>query len=587
MNTTILVKHTHWRALRAAVSYATFAVAIAFTSASCGDGGDVASNESPVTCRTTNDCPDAQICDNRVCVVPECRSGGECESGICEAHRCAAPEPEPDVIDGADTDADTDTDEPDTGNDVIVPTEVGDDTDVEVIDYGPLAFTISPADGDVDFPVDGAIRIEFNQPMNALRFIPSNLVLAEIGGSTKPRTVSYDPETFVLELELPAGESPLQPATPHTFRMAEFIGAQSGETIGATFRVSFATAGYPGTDAYETLARAYGPTIYQEIGSPRIDTFTRYDFDGDLNPRNNLDRAVGAQPAYVYYAVVETPSHFFITYLLYYPGTELRAGVLAEHDLIGVQVIVAKADDDPIGELRAWSTFYRANTLTYFALPPGSYPDDVSVGSPVNQRLNPIFFEDGRRPAIFIKAGHHSPCLPGGDPVGRCVPAAGDTAPFAPTLAGAVFRPDTEADTYVAGADNSNLAYALLPFDDHFWVYRNRTAGDAAIFGGTINYRAPSEGGDDGTRPGDGRAFPTSLEFEHDGTSYGDLPFAFARADTFPSDTGVWFIDPAFYTQDLLTISDEIDLDYCFNPYLSIDARDTLAGCTRVGAELP
>jgi hypothetical protein len=70
------------------------------------------------------------------------------------------------------------------------------------------------------------------------------------------------------------------------------------------------------------LALRWAPIHYQDVdqtGSHALggaaDYVARYDFDGDLNGRNNWDRAGNAAyplSAHAYYSVVETASHWFI-----------------------------------------------------------------------------------------------------------------------------------------------------------------------------------------------------------------------------------------------------------------------------------
>lgn len=69
------------------------------------------------------------------------------------------------------------------------------------------------------------------------------------------------------------------------------------------------------------LARKYAPVIYQGLGSnPPADEFTRVNFDGDWNPDNNWDNLEKFQrPRVVYWNVIESELHFFITYAFFFP----------------------------------------------------------------------------------------------------------------------------------------------------------------------------------------------------------------------------------------------------------------------------
>ncbi|GAB3938406.1 hypothetical protein [Micromonospora vulcania] len=77
------------------------------------------------------------------------------------------------------------------------------------------------------------------------------------------------------------------------------------------------------------LALRWAPIHYQDVdatGSHALggqsDYITMVDFDGDLNGRNNWDRAGQSGTslaAYGYYSVVETSTHWYITYLFFHP----------------------------------------------------------------------------------------------------------------------------------------------------------------------------------------------------------------------------------------------------------------------------
>lgn len=69
------------------------------------------------------------------------------------------------------------------------------------------------------------------------------------------------------------------------------------------------------------VARRYAPVVYQGLGAnPEADEFTRVDFDGDWNPDNNWDNMPKfKKPRVVYWNVIESERHFFITYAFFYP----------------------------------------------------------------------------------------------------------------------------------------------------------------------------------------------------------------------------------------------------------------------------
>jgi len=133
-------------------------------------------------------------------------------------------------------------------------------------------------------------------------------------------------------------------------------------------------------NAREVAAR-FAPIFYQALGDkPRSDYITNFDFDGDWRGDNNwehTDDTTFPLLAYIYYAVSETQTHFFIHYAVFHPrdykGGELKglilseiiregtrrgaghdptglmaeAGVAHENDMEGVLIVVAKKGKDP------------------------------------------------------------------------------------------------------------------------------------------------------------------------------------------------------------------------------------------------
>ncbi len=101
----------------------------------------------------------------------------------------------------------------------------------------------------------------------------------------------------------------------------------------------------PPLTSASALAR-FAPVFHQALGpAPRLDYITNFDFDGDWRGDNNwnngLDRRFPLK-AYVYYAVFETRTHFFIHYACFHPrdykGGERRGALLSEAMRAGVSL---------------------------------------------------------------------------------------------------------------------------------------------------------------------------------------------------------------------------------------------------------
>src|SRR5262245_37592831 len=70
------------------------------------------------------------------------------------------------------------------------------------------------------------------------------------------------------------------------------------------------------------LAFRYAPVHYQDTDSSDYpsDYITAFDYDGDRVSTNNWDnRGSGQWPATAYYSVVESCTHWFVSYAFYHP----------------------------------------------------------------------------------------------------------------------------------------------------------------------------------------------------------------------------------------------------------------------------
>ncbi len=86
------------------------------------------------------------------------------------------------------------------------------------------------------------------------------------------------------------------------------------------------------------IAAAFAPVFYQGLGDDsRSDFITNFNFDGDWRGDNNWANAADKRfpmLAYVYYAVSETPTHFFVHYAVFdardYKGGGTKGVLLSE-----------------------------------------------------------------------------------------------------------------------------------------------------------------------------------------------------------------------------------------------------------------
>jgi hypothetical protein len=129
------------------------------------------------------------------------------------------------------------------------------------------------------------------------------------------------------------------------------------------------------------LALRWAPIHHQDVHRNGVhalggaaDFITAYDFDGDDDASNNWDRAGDlrhALAAHAYFSVVETSTHWYVTYLFFHPRDWSSTFLETEHenDSEGMLMAVAR-DGSRFGALRAVVTVAHADFYSY--VPAGS-----------------------------------------------------------------------------------------------------------------------------------------------------------------------------------------------------------------------
>lgn len=117
------------------------------------------------------------------------------------------------------------------------------------------------------------------------------------------------------------------------------------------------------------LAYHHAPVHYQDTDSSDYpsDYITAFDYDHDPFTTNNWDnRGNGLWPATVYYAVVESCSHYFITYAFYHPRDwgDIIFDQEHENDLEGAIVSVRK-DGSAYGKVEGMITVFHTDFFSF------------------------------------------------------------------------------------------------------------------------------------------------------------------------------------------------------------------------------
>ncbi|HLP40548.1 MAG TPA: hypothetical protein VK465_03490, partial [Fibrobacteria bacterium] len=132
------------------------------------------------------------------------------------------------------------------------------------------------------------------------------------------------------------------------------------------------------------------------------DYITRFNYDGDyigINNWENLD-SYSSVPAYVYYAVSETATHYFIHYGIFHPrdwDAAGRPGEQHENDFEGLSLMVKK--DGAFGTLTAMETLAHHQFNQYAAA--------AGIASGSESLDGEVSLYGGTHPRIFVEAQGH------------------------------------------------------------------------------------------------------------------------------------------------------------------------------------
>jgi hypothetical protein len=314
---------------------------------------------------------------------------------------------------------------------------------------------------------------------------------------------------------------------------------------------SVASSATAADEKHKRLAENYAPVIFQESRSTVLDFITKFDFDGDWKGDNNWRNAyLFDQPGHVYYGVIESTSHYFITYAFYHardytarPYEGFAPKTEHENDMEGLTITIEK-DGSEFGkiillETLAHDVFFKYDNRDYRRVSNGSLKLDGSMT-----------FVDGR-PAVWVEAEGH-----GVKAASRAVAASVDS------FAGIVYRfgkaavPESNRDP--------KATYDLVSIEDTLWARRFDV--------GEMYCCADSYVMADGRRVPVGSAFNGPI-----GGCAAKPPWGWDQANDKIA-KGDWFRDPlrAYPTQVRIQ---NFGGTYVHNPYLQSDERPGLTAC--------
>ncbi|MGW4466665.1 hypothetical protein [Micromonospora sp. NPDC004704] len=320
-------------------------------------------------------------------------------------------------------------------------------------------------------------------------------------------------------------------------------------TLAATLATIGSTAPAPASAAVSRaeLALRWAPIHYQDVDATgshalggRSDYITKVDFDGDLNGRNNWDRAGQAGVSFAahgYYSVVETTTHWYITYLFFHPRDWTDHPFFeTEHENDGEGVLFAiERDGSTYGVLRSAVTVAHSSFYSY--TPAGSTWSGGRENVDGTLQLQSSPHDSFQHPVTAQEAqGHGLKAYPQYN-------INGD---------GIVYYPSTVAETPSDGNDR-DVRYQLVDMFAAGGLWAQRT--NASLFANLGTFA-----GDTSDNCGSG-TFGCS-------TNSANAPWGWDDGDDLPG-RGQIATDPAKLSVEYFTVAGSLSRAYTYNPYAS------------------
>ena len=291
------------------------------------------------------------------------------------------------------------------------------------------------------------------------------------------------------------------------------------------------------------IALRWAPVHFQDVdqtGSHALggaaDYIAAYDFDGNLNGRDNWDHA--GNPSFPlratgYYSVVETSTHWFIIYMFFHPRDWTDSFFDTEHENDAEGVLLAiRRDASTFGQLQAAVTV--AHTDFFSFVPSGG--TWTSGQESVDGALQLMSLGDGGHPVTAQQAkGHGLKARPFYDIVGD----------------GIVYFPSLTTGDVPSNPDDRNVLYRLVDIlaPNGLWDQR----ANSSLFASFGSFAGDSTGGCGGGAIGCS-------------ANSANAPWGWDDHDDGPA-RGALATDPAGLVRNYFTIPEAVSTTYTFNPF--------------------
>ena len=325
-------------------------------------------------------------------------------------------------------------------------------------------------------------------------------------------------------------------------------------------------------DPYRRLAEHWAPLVAQETWwQPKADIPTRFDFDGDWQGDNNWDNAdEGTSQAYIYYAAMETETHWFLHYNAFHPrdySDKCVAGSCHENDNEGL-ILTVRKDGSQFGKLELMETLAHNNVY--------SFSNERGIGRNIHNIDGGIDFYEGSHPVVFIESGGHG--IHGAQGSHSGYRFNGDTF-AAGTGMTLVYKASADRPRH---ANDRQVGYELLSIHDHWWTKacQAESGWQDRTFDEYMTYQPT------GGRPTTPCRMIGTTFYGRKESSNKAKPFwgwhDVATNKKKVIGVGQWALDPAYSIQQSLRFPSDksISLKYLYNPYLGIGVQGGSAGAS-------
>lgn len=483
------------------------------------------------------------------------------------------------------------------------------DPDSAAASEQPWVAETVPAHGTRGVPVgdDFRLTIRFSEPVSKVK-VEAGVYLTEVGKGMAqgnvPLLVEYDEQTFTARATPTDQQGNRIGLAPYgvynLWASTEITDYDEPHRNLRENSAQFSVAGDAEVEReYAGLAREFAPTIYQDVAggsAVKGDFLTALDYDEDWDASNNYEHH-GSKDliASVYYSVVESETHWFITYVFYHPYDSGYTGdVVREGSMQGAQVVVAKANR----QLRIVETYSHQGGVIESFSPQGSgLAHTDAAGSNGLVEMPADWLEDGKRYQAYVTEQRHDSCVWPQDRAGEIGPFCrhavrtfkeGKLSGVKYTPANEGIRPDfrhdedcqldCDAGERCRGGQCYDTPYALIDLVAKLWVRRVEFEGEHLWADGTEFVYQPAQ-----DRPGTGLRLPGRLVGDNgEEPNTGEPPWSWRDPEARSMAKGAWLLDPAWTLHQRYRVPEAETWSerYCWNPFFGIDRR-TEGPCAR------